>query len=484
MQQFKSFLPLTGLFTVIILLSACTTNPATGRQQFAALMSPSQENQVGASEHQKIEQQYGFVTDKALSEYVQRVGASVTADTERSDVRYKFYIIDSPIVNAFALPGGYIYVSRGLLALANSEAELASVLGHEAGHITGRHSAERYSHSVIGTLGVGVLSAAIGSDGVSQALNLGSNLYLSSYSRDQENEADTLGLRYMTRAGYAPHAVPSFLYSLQRQTELEAALNGRAANQYNYFATHPATSDRVSKTRAESNAYPQDGADKREAYLSAIDGMVYGDSAKHGLIRGQSFYHPEIDFTFTVPDDFELTNSTAQVVASNKKGGVVIFDMAANEKALSPADYIRSSWLADAKLNTLERIDVNGMDAATASFSGQVSGKAAEIRVVAIKFKQGFARFQMAIPQNSSSSFVEDMKRLTYSFRPMSAAEKRDIKPYTLRLYKVKSGEDVKDIAAKMPFDREKEQRFRVLNAIPDGREVATGTRYKIIVEE
>ena len=182
---------------VIISLAACSTNPATGARQFTGLMSPSQESSVGASEHQKVEQQFGFYNDPKLTAYVNEVGNKVTKDTERADVQYKFYVIDSPIVNAFALPGGYIYVSRGLLALANSEAELAAVLSHETGHITARHSAERYSHGVVTSFGAAVLGAAVGSAGVSQALGVGSNLYVSSYSRGAEHVAD----RRMERIG-------------------------------------------------------------------------------------------------------------------------------------------------------------------------------------------------------------------------------------------------------------------------------------------
>jgi predicted Zn-dependent protease len=179
MQHYKSFLP-RALILCTLFFGGCSTNPATGNRQFTALMSPAQEIQIGASEHQKIVKQYGLVDDPKLKAYVEEAGRKVTVDTERPDVEYKFFILDSPIVNAFALPGGYIYISRGLLALANSEAEMASVLGHEAGHITGRHSAERYSRGVVTTLGASILSAAIGSAGASQAIGLGTNLYLSS----------------------------------------------------------------------------------------------------------------------------------------------------------------------------------------------------------------------------------------------------------------------------------------------------------------
>jgi len=214
---------IAGLLPV---LAGCTTNPATGEQQFAALMSPQQEVRVGAEEHEKVIKQFGLYNDPALVNYVGEIGRRVTRNTERPDVQYKFFIVDSPIVNAFALPGGYIYVSRGLLALANSEAELAAVLAHETGHIPGRHSAERYSRGVVTSLGAAVLAAAIGNDTASQALGVGSDLFLKSYSRGQENEADSLGMRYLSRAGYDPKAMAAFLANLQEESALQTRISG------------------------------------------------------------------------------------------------------------------------------------------------------------------------------------------------------------------------------------------------------------------
>ncbi|MBX2834063.1 MAG: M48 family metalloprotease [Micavibrio sp.] len=481
MPKFKSYLR-TSVLIPAVLLAACSTNPATGERQFTALMSPSQENQVGASEHQKVIQQFGLVKDPALTSYVQRVGKQVTANTERPDVQYQFFVIDSPIVNAFALPGGYIYVSRGLLALANNEAELASVLGHEAGHITGRHSAERYSQSVVTSLGAGLISAALGSDVASQALGVGANLYLSSYSRSQENEADSLGLRYMAGAGYEPNAVPSFLSSLKQKSDLEARLEGRGAGEgVSYFSTHPATGERVSKTANEANAFAHSNVYKPNEHLRAIEGMIYGDSPAHGFSRGNSFYHHKIGFAFDVPNGFDINNQTAAVVATHQNGSAIIFDMGSNQQGLAPAQYITRAWLPDAPLQDMESISINGMPAATASVQGQVNGRAVLIRVVAIQWKDGFARFQMAIPKNAGGALVEDLKRTTYSFRAMSASEKANVRPYTLQLYKAAAGDTVSSIASRMAVPSAKEDEFLVLNGMQPGESIIAGRTYKIV---
>lgn len=480
----RLFLKQRILFSILplLFLGACTTNPATGQQQFTALMSPQQEVQIGASEHQKIVEQFGLDNDPKLNAYVKEIGKRVSADTERPDVQYKFYVLDSPIVNAFALPGGYIYISRGLLALANSEAEVAAVLAHETGHITGRHSAERYSRGVVTTLGAGILGAVLDSQGASQALGTGANLYLSAYSRSQESQADSLGLRYMTRGQYNPDGMPSFLSSLQRQSAVDAKAAGKSASAANsYFSTHPATGDRVAKTRAEAQAYPHTGRIAREEHLSAIAGMTYGDSADQGFIRGQRFYHPPLGFTFEVPDGFTITNQPAQVVASApSKGSAIIFDFAANPQGLSPANYVQN-WVKDKNLQDIESMTVNDMPAATGSFAGIIQGQASIIRLVAIRYGDKYARFQIAMPQNAPPSLVKDLRETTYSFRSLSQAERSSIKPRKIALFTARAGDTVASRAAQAAFENLSVERFRVLNGLAPNEELKASVIYKTV---
>ncbi len=479
-----------GAFEIVLLLlcanllGACSTNPATGASQFTALMSPEQEVRVGAGEHEKVKQQFGLYDDAALLNYVRQVGAKVAANTERSDVTYQFFVLDSPIVNAFALPGGYIYVSRGLLALANSEAELAAVLAHEIGHITGRHSAERYSQSVITSLGAAVISAAVDSSGVSQALGIGSNLYLSSYSRGQESEADTLGLRYLSRGGYDTAAMSSFLQSLQNEKNLQDMESGQASSNFSYFSTHPATADRVSKTRGEAAQYAAGGTVNEGGYLNAIDGLVYGDSADQGFVRGRTFSHAKLGFTFEVPQGFRLMNQPTQVVATSSVGAVVVFDLAGAQGVSDAGAYLSQIWMKGEKIPAPERITINGMGAATASLPGTVNGQPVTIRLVAIEWEQGrFARFQMAIPRSSPASLVEDLKRATYSFKRLSTAEKAILKPYRVKVVTAGDGDTVASLARRQPFEKFQEEYVRVLNALAPGAPLQAGQRYKIIVE-
>ena len=273
-----------------LLLGGCSTNPATGRSQFDAFMPASSEAAIGAEQHDRIIAQYGGTyNDPQLQAYVDRIGQSIARNTERSDVRYHFTLLDSPVVNAFALPGGYVYVTRGILAVANDEAELAGVLGHEIGHITARHQASRYSQGVLTTLGATLIGAAVGDPNITRALGVGSNLYMSSYSRDQETEADLLGIRYLNRGGYDTMAVAGF-----------PPCDGPV-----HLAPRTASLAKMPHKQATSPATPKPGAawpvQGRKPlamkprpiaglapYLAAIKGMTYGDSAEQGFVRGRT----------------------------------------------------------------------------------------------------------------------------------------------------------------------------------------------------
>lgn len=463
---------------VLPILAACSTNPATGERQFAALMSPQQEVQTGAQEHSKVMATIGDkYVPQNLKDMVTRIGNRVAANTERPDVVYQFTVLDSAMINAFALPGGYVYVTRGLLAMANSEAEVAAVLAHEIGHITARHSAERYSRGVLTSLGAAVIAAALDSPAAAQAANVGSNLYIQSYSRGQESEADQLGIRYLQRAGYDPEAMAGFLQNLQRSEQLDAALTGKSQGP-SYFSSHPATAERVAQ--AEAMAQGMKGEDERNKFLRALDGMIYGDSPQHGFVRGNAFYHPEMGFTFSVPDGFTIDNEPTQVIAASRNGAVIIFDAAVNPQRLAPDAYIAQNWLQrDVKA---ERISIDNKPAATASFNGTVGGRAATIRVIAVQWSptQMF-RFQIAIPQDATAAQVDDLKRASYSLRTMSESDKASVQPYKLRVLTARTGDTVNSLSSSMPFPTMKAERFRVLNGLNPGQDVRPNELYKTV---
>lgn len=488
LNLFRSFFkPLLLATAAAALLAGCSTNPATGQSQFAALMSPQQEANVGATEHAKIMQTMGERNiPPEVKAIVTEIGQKIAVQTERPDVQYKFFVLDSPMVNAFALPGGYVYVTRGLIALANSEAELAAVMAHEVGHITGRHSAERYSHGVLTTLGAAVIAAALDSPAAAQAAGVGSDLYLKSYSRGQEHEADALGVRYLQRNGYDAMAMASFLQNLQRNEGLENALAGRGEAQpmASYFSTHPQTGDRVTQVQALAAAAKAAGGpaqDHRESFLTALDGMMYGDSPENGFVRGASFYHPQMDFTFTVPPGFKIDNQPSQVTAVDGKGAALIFDAALNQQGLPPAQYLTAAWLQKPEVKT-EAIQIAGRTGAMAAFNGTVGNQPAIIHVIALPWAgQTMFRFQIATPQGGDAGMAEALKRAAHSLRPLTAQEKQDIRPWVIRVVKAGAGDSVASLAQRMPVDTMKEEHFRVLNGLNPGENVQAGKLYKLI---
>lgn len=474
-----------GLAIAFMGLSSCSTNPATGRSQFTGLMSPQAEKSVGAEEHQKIIQQMGLYNNQTVQDYVSRVGQKIAANTERGDVTYQFFVIDDDMVNAFALPGGYVYVTRGLMALVNSEAELAAVLGHEIGHVTGRHSAERYSRGVVTGLGVAVLGAAIDNSAAANAINTGADLWMRSYSRDQESEADVLGIRYLYQAGYDPFAMAEFLNSMRRESELQSKLSGQSEPPA-FFSTHPNTGNRVVLATQTAGTYSSNtrAVTGRDNYLNVVDGMTYGSGVKEGIIQGETFIHPKIGFKFTAPSGFELINKPSEVIARGAGGAVIVFDFNKVNQALSPAAFLTNVWMGGEVKGQVEPISINGMNAATTAFPGTVGGTPVSIRLIAIEWAPGnFARFQMAIPQGASAAQVDAFKRTTYSFKRLTPAEKSAVVDKRIKVVTASANDNVNTLARRMPFKEYQTERFLILNGLEANENVKSGEKYKVVVE-
>lgn len=469
-----------------VMLAACTVNPATGEKQFTALMSPESELATGGQEHEKIIRAYGEKYEGTpLQAYVNGVGQRIVKNTERKDVQYKFYVLDTPDINAFALPGGYIYVTRGLLALVNSEAELAGVLAHEAGHIAARHSAERYSRGVLTSLGAAALAVALDSSDATQAIGLGSQLYTMKYSRDQETEADMLGVRYLAKAGYDPQAMARFLEDMDRSAKLEARLAGVDDHGgFDFFSTHPQTEGRITNAAAEAAKYMNGAAAQGvDTYLAQIGNLVYGDSPEQGMVRGNSFYHPGLNLVFTAPDGFMLTNTSHEVVARGPDGSVAVFDGAPNPGGADAMTYLVRDWLKNENTQAPEALTMGGKPAASAAFDSKVNGRDMKIRLVAIQWSPDkFFRFQIAIPKDASAKLVDDMKQMTYSLRPMSNAERQTIHPYHIEIVTAKDGDTAASLAGRSVLKKASVERFQALNGLKDGA-IVPGRQYKIIVE-
>lgn len=463
-------------------LAGCSAIPATGERSFTGFMGPADEARVGREQHPEIVRAFGGAyPDRRVQDYVTRIGESLARVTEAPYLTFTFTVLDSPVVNAFALPGGYVYVTRGLMAIASDEAELAGVMAHEIGHVTARHAARRYSQQVVAGVGTAVVGAITGSDEIAESFSFGASAVLQSYSRDQEFEADTLGLRYLGRAGYAVEAMGSFLAKLDRHSRLEADLAGRPAGEVdglNIMATHPRTLDRVQRTSAASTV----GRRERDAYLGIVDGLVYGDDPEHGLVRGRSFIHPKLGIAFEVPEGFRLASGARQVTAENANGATIVFDSSRAEP-MPMTDYLRNVWGRSLTLAELERLRVDGLDAATASTRIQTRRGALDLRLVAIRLDATVHRFLYLTPPQLTPTLAAELRRSTSTFRRLTAAEIGAARPLRVRLHTVAPDETRARLIERMAQEPGRERRFDVLNGLADGSAPPAGAMIKVIAE-
>lgn len=470
------------------LLAGCETAPATGKSIFTGGLGPEEEQKLGLQEHPKILQEFGgdYQEDPELSAYVTSIGNLLARTSELPNLNFTFTVLDTPIVNAFALPGGYIYLTRGLLALAENEAEVAGVLAHEIGHVTARHSAERYGNTVLAGAATTLLGVLVGGP-AAQAAGGGAALALQSYSRDQEFEADTLGVRYLSRAGYDPQGMSSFLEKLQAHGRLEAELRGQPgkADDFDIMQTHPRTADRIERAiKAANTKAVADPIVAQDIYYGKIDGMLYGDDPSQGFIRGQNFLHPDLRFAFEVPPGFRLFNSAKAVLALGPDKSQIKFDRAPEASSGSLTGYLTEVWAPKAGLKDVEALEINGLPAATGVTRIRSRQGQFDVRLVAIRTgPRDIYRFQFVTPPGQTAALSEGLRRTTYSFRTLSDAEAAELRPQRIKIHQVRRGESVSSLAKKLPFSDFRQERFLTLNGLDKGETLKAGQKVKLITE-
>ena len=488
-----------SLIPALALAPACTrvVNPATGQTEFTA-MSPAQERQVGSQQHPQVVAQFGGAyADPALQAYVTQIGERLAAVSELPDLEFTFTLLNSHMVNAFALPGGYVYVTRGLLALADDEAELAGVMAHEIGHVTARHSAQRHSRGVlaqgglaIGTIVAEILGGGAAADLVQQAGGVGVQAYLAGYSRDQEFQADELGVRYLARAGYEPAAMSSFLEKLDRNDDLARRLAGREDAPdpaSSWFATHPRTPDRVLRAvERASGATAGQGRIERERYLAEIDGMIYGEDPTQGFVRDGVFVHPELQFAFEAPPGFRLINTPAAVVGQGRDG-LMKFDGVRVPQGRSMTDYVARDWareLGSGGLSNVDGFELRGMAAASATVPGRLDdGRTVTVALAAIRTDgDQVYRFMFVSPGGLDPAQARAYEATVESFRRLGAQEAAAIRPRRIEVVTVQPGQGIDALARRMAVDALPREQFEVLNGLEPGQELAPGEEVKLIV--
>lgn len=470
-------------------LSACATIPGSN----VAPGSPitAEEAALGAEYHPQFVAEFGGEMTGPYATYVQQVGSNIAVQSGLAGSRDAFDVtlLNSSVNNAFAVPGGYVYATRQLVNLMNNEAELAAVLGHEVGHVAARHSARRQAaaqRNQIGGVGIAILSSILLGDSslgntISQGALQGSQMLTLSYSRNQELEADQLGIQYLNRAGYDPRAMATLLQSLAAQNQLDAQLQGRDnATIPEWASTHPDPAGRVQN--AAQLAGNATGVTNRDTFLSRIDGMVYGDDPEQGVIEGRQFIHPELRLSFTAPQGFYMVNGTRAVSINGDAGRAQLTTAPYNNDLNS---YLRSVFQAiggdqqQIAPANVQRTTVNGLPAAYGTARVNNGQSQVDVTVFAYEFSPNQAfHFQAITPAGQAATF----NSLYNSMRRITAQEAGSVIPRRIDIVTAGRSDSVATLARRMAYTDGQEARFRVLNGLGSSGQIVPGQQYKIVV--
>ena len=435
-------------------------------------------------EHQRILTAYnGAYEDPKLEALLNQTVAKLVAASERPEVHYRVIILNSASVNAFALPSGQLYVTRGLIALANDTSELASVLSHEMSHVIARHAAIREDQARQVALVSRVVQDVL-SDPETGALALAkSKIALASFSRAQEFEADGIGVGIAARAGYDPYGAARFLTSMGRNAELKSGsgqthIDPRAPD---FLSSHPATPERIKNAQASARQVNAPGAGDRDkgAYLAGIDGLVYGEDPSEGFVRGRRFLHPRLGFTFLAPEGFTLDNTAQAVLGVKESGGQALrFDAVQVPAEQTLSEYLISGWIENIDPKSVEAVVINGLPAATATAKGDQW----VFRLYAVRFGTDVYRFIFA-SKRMTAEVDHAFRESVGTFRRMTLAESQAAKPLHIKVVTVAPGETVERLASRMAIADRALERFRVLNGLGANDRLSAGDQVKIVVE-
>ena len=467
-----------------LLLAGCTTADFSGESQVSSPAVPRQVEMSPAAqrEHLRILAAYGgaYESAKLQALLAQTVDKLVSA-SERPDLKYQVTILNSPAINAFALPSGQLYVTRGLIALANDTSELASVLSHEMAHVIARHAAIREEQTRQAVLVNRVANDLLADPNLGALALAKSKIALASFSRAQEFEADGIGVGISARAGFDPYGAQRFLNSMGLNSQLRARTANIDPRAPDFLSSHPATPERVSNAtlNARQHTGPGSGQRDRGEYLAHVEGMIYGEDPSEGFARGRRFLHPKLGFTFTAPADFVLDN-TAKAVFGVKDGGAqaLRLDVVQVPPEQSLAEYLVSGWIENIDAKSVEAIAINGFPAATAT----AVGDSWTFRLYVVRFGGDVYRFIFAGKQRTEA-VDRTFREAVGTFRRMSAAEREAGKPLRIRLASVRAGDTIEKLARRMAVSDRHIERFRVLNGLGPADKLATGDRIKIVVE-
>jgi predicted Zn-dependent protease len=491
------------LIAASLLLSACgsqVVNPVTGRTEYS-VMDEAAEIQEGAKEHEGVLQEYGVYGDTRLQAYVNDLGQKLASQSHRANLKWTFTVLDSPEINAFALPGGYVYVTRGIMAYLDSEAELAGVMGHEIGHVSARHGAQRATREEaagIGVMAATILGAVLEVGGVGGASNLASQLsetaasgYIASYSRDQETQADELGAEYLSRNRYDPQNMVDVIQALKNQEQFAADMakaDGKAVpSASNWLASHPANDKRLADIKVFAAKYKGQAGyadDGRARYMQAIAGMTFGDSAAQGLVRGRNFYHEGLGIALTAPQGWQIHNASDSIVLVDGAGDAGLIVRLVPPRAGSTHSEVIRNVLKPIDGRTEQRT-LHGL--AATHFDGTVRNQQGQSRAIALTLVTGpgdrnYWLQYVAEDDNALQRAQAGLREAEASFRPMSTADHAAAKPWSVQIVPYPRG-GFGELAKSSPLPAARaEAQLKLMNgAYNGGAELKPGQAVKVV---
>jgi predicted Zn-dependent protease len=472
--------------TASLLISACATNPVTGKREFS-FMSEAQEISVGRELDQQVRQEMGVYENDELQRYVSDLGMRIARQSERPNLPWSFVVVDSPAVNAFALPGGFIYITRGILPYLDNEAQLVGVLGHEIGHVTARHAAQQYTRGMGASLGV-----LVGSIFVPQVrpfadiAETGAGVLFLKFGRDDELQADALGAEYAAQGGWDPDQVPVFLTTLGRIAEVSDR-NGVP----NWLSTHPQPENRVERVAETVQKVRASGGEggtwnvDRDGYLARIDGMIFGDNPEQGVVRGNLFLHAPMRFSLAFPEGWDITNTDEQVVAQEPGNKVFMLMRTIEPQRNRSLDQVAQQHMRESgyRATDLTSTTVGGLQAVVGTYEGNASG-IGKVMARGAHFVSGRSTYFIAGVASPEiyPRVVADFDKTIQSFRQLSQDEADAIEPNLIDLYTAREGDTWQSIAQRAGNGLVSALTLAIMNDHAIADQPKPGERLKIVV--
>ncbi|MEN0000774.1 MAG: M48 family metalloprotease [Pseudomonadota bacterium] len=435
---------------------------------------------IGAQQHPRILAAYGGeYSDVKLERMVAGIVGELVTVSENPTQVYQVSILDSPVINAFALPGGYLYVSRGLLALANDSAELAAVIAHEMAHVTAEHGIKRQRREAEAELASRVVSEVLSDQSAGRRALARGRVALAQFSRNQELEADAIGIASLHEAGFDPFAAARFQQTMDSFSKLK---NGgqQGENSLDFLSTHPSTPQRINLALGHARRFgaPGIGVVEREAYLAGLDGMLFGDSPNEGFVRGNTYAHVGLGIAIDFPAGFTVENRPEAVLAARADGAAVRFDGAEVPSGQPLTTYLASGWVEGLDAASVQAASIAGLEAATAR--AVVDRWMFDITVVRVG--NSVYRILTAVPETGVDlNALANETRQT--FRVLSDREKALYQPLRVRIVRAGSGDSAANLSRRMAAFDDRQSAFRIFNGMKPGDEVVAGELYKVVTQ-